>query len=298
MTMSATRRAIKKGVKGYLFIAPFFIMFFIFTVIPIIMAIFQSFTQYNMLQDATFIGFENYKQLFLKDSLFLLSLKNTLIFAVIVGPLGFILSFVMAWVISSLKFKNMFALCFYAPSITSGIALSVIWMYFFSNDRYGLINNVLLRMGLITEPFLWLSDSKYILGVVIFISAWMSMGTGFLTFLAGIQSVSPELLEAARLDGVHGKLQEFWYIIIPVLKPQCLFAAINSIVAALAAFDIPVQVAGLPSPNYAAHTIMTHLYDYAFIRFDMGYASAIAVVLFVLTYLLGKIAFRLFASDD
>lgn len=287
-----------RNYKGYLFIAPFFILFFLFTIMPVVTSIYQSFTSYNMLQPAKFVGFDNYKNLFLNDDIFLTAIKNTAQLAVIVGPLSFVLSFVMAWIISTLKFRSVFSLAFYVPSITSGIAMSVVWLYIFSPDRYGLLNNVLLKLGIVTDPILWTMDTTKILGVIIFISAWMSMGTGFLTFLAGIRSIPPEYLEAARIDGLNGKLQEFRYIIFPVMKPQCLFASINSIVGALGAYDIAVAVAGMPSPEYCAHTIVAHIYDYAFTRFDMGYASAIATVLFVISYLLGIIVRKMFASDD
>lgn len=288
----------QRNYKGYLFILPFFVLFFLFTILPVATSIYQSFTSYNMLQPAKYVGFDNYKKLFLNDDIFIIAVKNTAELAVIVGPLSFVLSFLMAWIISTLKFRNLFSLAFYVPSITSGVAMSVVWLYIFANDRYGLINNVLLRLGIITEPILWTLDTGRILGVVIFISAWMSMGTGFLTFLAGIRSIPPEYLEAARIDGLNGKLQEFRYIIFPVMKPQCLFAAINSIVASLGAYDIAVAVAGMPSPEYSAHTIVAHIYDYAFTRFDMGYASAIATFLFALSYLLGIIVRKMFASDD
>lgn len=288
----------QRNYKGYLFILPFFALFFLFTILPVATSIYQSFTSYNMLQPAKFVGLDNYKNLFLNDDIFILAVKNTAQLAVIVGPLSFVLSFIMAWIISTLKFRSMFSLAFYVPSITSGVAMSVVWMYIFSPDRYGLLNNVLLKTGIITDPILWTMDTSKILGVVIFISAWMSMGTGFLTFLAGIRSIPPEYLEAARIDGLNGKLQEFRYIVYPVMKPQCLFASINSIVGALGAYDIAVAVAGMPSPEYCAHTIMAHLFDYAFTRFDMGYASAIATFLFVLSYLLGIIVRKMFASDD
>jgi multiple sugar transport system permease protein len=191
----------------------------------------------------------------------------------------------------------MFSLAFYAPSITSAVAMSAVWLFFFSSDRYGLINDVLIRIGIINEPILWTKDPEYILWVVIIISVWMSMGTGFLVFLAGLQSIPKFLYEAAAIDGVKNRFMELWHITLPMMKPQLLFGAINSIVGAFGVFDIAVSVAGIPSPNYAAHTIVTHLYDYAFIRFQMGYASAVAVFLFLLTFYLGRISMKIFSSE-
>ncbi len=281
---------------GYLFMLPFLVLLLIFIVIPVFVALGISFTNYNMLQKPRWIGLNNLKLLFMDDLIFLTALKNTFIFACITGPIGYIMSFIAAWVINQLKLRNAFALAFYAPSITSGVAMSVVWLYFFSNDRYGLINNVLINLGAISEPILWTLDPKYILSVIIIISIWMSMGTGFLVFLAGLQNVPKEYYEAAAIDGVSNKFQELRFITLPTLKPQLLFGAINSIVSSFGVFDIAVSVAGMPSPNYAAHTIVAHLYDYAFIRFQMGYASAVAVVLFLMTFLLGRLVMNMLST--
>ncbi len=283
---------------GYVFLAPFIIFFGIFVVVPVLTAIGLSFTDYNMMQTPHFVGLNNYKLLFLDDEVFLTSLSNTLKFAIITGPVGYLMSFFAAWVINQLKAKRLFALAFYAPSITSGVAMSTVWMVIFSSDRYGYLNDILLRIGLIDEPILWNTDPNYIMGVVMFISLWMSMGTGFLVFLAGLQNVPRSYYEAAAIDGVHNKFQELFYVTLPMMKPQLLFGAINAITSSFGVFDIAVSVAGMPSPNYSAHTIVAHLYDYAFIRFQMGYASAVAVVLFVITFVLGKIVMKVLSSKD
>lgn len=287
----------RKHGTGYLFMLPFLTLFFMFVIIPVFGALSTSFTNYNMLQTPKWLGITNYKLLFMDDDIFLIALKNTIIFACITGPIGYIMSFLAAWVINLLKFRNGFALAFYAPSITSSIAMSVVWLVFFSGDRYGYLNNFLIRMGFIGEPILWNRDPRYILGVVIIVSIWMSMGTGFLVFLAGLQNVSREYYEAGALDGISNKLQELWFITLPLVKPQLLFGAVNSIVSSFGVFDIAVQISGMPSPNYAGHTIVAHLYDYSFIRFQMGYASAVAMVLFFVTFLLGRVLFRLMKSD-
>lgn len=245
-----------------------------------------------------FLGITNYKLLILDDAEFLIALKNTLVFAFISGPIGFLGSFVMAWLINNLKARNLFSLAFYAPSITSGVALSVVWLYFFSSDRYGLINNTLINLGVLSEPIQWTQDVSTVLPVVILISIWMSMGTGFLTFLAGLQNLPHEIYEAGMIDGIGNRFQELIYITLPQMKPQLLFGAINAAVGAFGVFDIAVSVAGLPSPNYAAHTIVAHLYDYAFIRFEMGYASAVAIILFLITFVLGRIFMRVFSEKD
>lgn len=288
----------KKYGTGTAFFAPFLIFFIVFTIVPVIASIVLSFTDYNMMSAPHFVGLTNYKLLLLEDEEFLIALKNTLIFAAIVGPLSFCLSFIMAWVIDQLKGRDFFALAFYAPSITSAVGMSAIWGLIFSNDRYGIINNFLYNLGVIDTPIMFSADEKWIMPVIMLIYVWMGMGTGFLVFLAGLQSVSAELYEAGMIDGVRGRWQELWYITLPQMKPQLLFAAINTVTAAFSVFDISTSFAGLPSANYAGHTLVIHLYDYAFIRFEMGYAAADAVILFCLTYFTGKICMRLFSSKD
>ena len=284
---------------GYLFMSPFLLLFTIFTILPVGISMALSVTNYNMMEAPSFIGLTNFKLLILDDKEFLIAMKNTMIFALISGPISFIASFLMAWLINNLrKMRNVFSLAFYAPSITSGVAMGTVWMYFFSSDSYGLINTILMRFGVVSEPIKWTLDSRYILGVVIFISIWMGMGAGFLTFLAGLQGLSPDIFEAGMIDGIRNPVQELIYLTLPQMKPQLLFGAINGTVVAFGVFDIAVAVAGMPSPNYAAHTIVSHLYDYAFIRFDMGYASSIAVMLFLITFVMGKVFMKIFSTKD
>lgn len=295
---SSTGRFLKKYGIGYVMLAPFLLLFILFSVLPVLIALFLSFTDYNMFQPFKWVGFNNYELLFLDDKIFLTALGNTFVFAFIVGPIGYFMSFFAAWVLNQLKLRNAFALAFYAPSITSGVAMSVVWMYFFSSDRYGLFNNLLINMGIIDDPILWTHDPTYIMPVIIVISIWMSMGTGFLVFLAGLQNINKEFYEAAAIDGVQNRFQELKLITIPLMKPQLLFGAITAVTSSFGVFDIAVSVVGFPSPNYAGHTIVAHLYDYAFVRFQMGYASAVATVLFVITYVFGRVIMRALSSKD
>lgn len=290
---------IKRNKTGYLFLMPFLVLFTVFTIVPVAVSMGTSFTNYNMIQSPSFVGVDNYEYLILDDDVFLKALQNTMLFALVTGPIGYFASFFMAWVITLVKKgKGFFSLAFYAPSLTSGVAMSTIWLIIFSGDRYGYLNNLLLKTGLITEPILWTSDSNYVLGVVMLISIWMSMGTGFLVFLAGFQNIDPALYEAARVDGIKSRFQELRYITWPLMKPQLLFGAINSIVGSFAVFDVATAVAGMPSPNYSAHTIVAHLYDYAFTRYNMGYASSVAMILFLITFVMGRVCMRLFKSEE
>ena len=291
-------RFVRKNWVGYAMQLPFAILFTIFVLAPAAIAIGLSFTDYNMFQTANFVGLKNYELMLVDDSVFWTGIKNTLIFAVIVGPVGYLMSFFVAWVLNQLKMRNAFALAFYAPSITSGVAMSSVWLYFFSSDQYGLINNVLISIGLIDDPILWTQNPKTILPVIIIISVWMSMGTGFLVFLAGLQNVDKTLYEAGAIDGVKSRFQELKYLTLPQMKPQLLFGAITAVTNAFGAFDVAVSVSGLPSPSYAGHTIVAHLYDYAFIRFQMGYASAVATVLFLITFIVGRVVTRALSESE
>ncbi|MBO5278203.1 MAG: sugar ABC transporter permease [Lachnospiraceae bacterium] len=289
----------RKSLTGYLFMAPFLVLFITFTLIPIAVAMGLSLTNYNLIQVPEFVGLTNYMNLILEDDVFLKSLSNTLVFAILTGPLGYMASFIMAWLITLMKKgKGAFSLAFYAPSLTSGVAMSTIWLIIFSGDRNGYLNNFLMDLGLIVEPILWTKDATYLKWVIVIISVWMSMGTGFLVFLAGLQNIDPALYEAAKVDGMKSKFQELRYITLPLMKPQLLFGAVNSVVGAFAIFDVATSVAGMPSPNYAAHTIVAHLYDYAFIRMNMGYASGVAMILFIMTFVVGRICFYVFRSEE
>jgi multiple sugar transport system permease protein len=293
---SSARAAWKQYRTMYLFMLPFVVLFIVFVIAPVLTAIYLSFTYFNMLEAPRWIGLSNYRLLFLEDDIFLTAIKNTLLFSIITGPLSYAISFTLAWFINRLRYRQAYTLAFYAPSITSGIAMSVIWLYLFANDRYGLLNFLLIEIGLITEPVAWLQEQSTILPVIIIISLWMSMGTSFLVFLAGLQSVPIELYEAGMVDGIHNAFQEVFFITLPVMKPQLLFGAVMAIVNSFAVFQIAAQVAGLPSPLYAGHTIVAHLYMHGFIHFEMGYAAAIAVLLFGMTYVLGRLSMRLFSE--
>jgi len=288
----------KRYFEGYVMVLPFILLFAVFVIIPVVWGLVLSLTHYNMMQTMLWAGFSNYIELFLNDDLFITALRNTVWFAAIAGPIGFLASFFFAWVINQLKFRDAFSLAFYAPSIVSGIAISIIWLYLFSSDRLGLVNSTLLDLGFISEPMLWTMDPQLIMPLIIVISVWMSLGTGFLTNLAGLSNINIELYEAGAIDGVKNKFQELYYITYPQMKPQLLFNAIMSTVASLNVHEIAVTVAGFPSPDYSAHTLVGHMYDHGFIRFELGYASAIAFVLFLMNFLLGRLFMRLFSTKD
>lgn len=285
-------------IVAILFFLPFGAGFLIFTILPVIIGLCYSFTTFDVIQSPIFVGIRNFQYLLTEDNTFVIALTNTLKFAFFTGLIGYCASFIIAYIIDGLHFKKFFALAFYAPSITSGIAMGVIWLYFFSSDMNGLFNSLLIQNGFITQPILWTQDPSKVLIIVIIVSVWMGMGNGFLGFLAGFQNMNYEIFEAARIDGVHTKFQEMIYVILPQMKPMLLFGAINTIVGAFSIYDIPVTLAGFPGPDNAALTIVGHMNDYAFNRLDLGYATAISMVLFVITFTLGRIVFRVLGSKD
>lgn len=268
---------------------PYLLFFFFFVVLPIIASVFLSFTYYNMLQAPSFIGFNNYFNLIVTDTVFLKALKNTLLFAVLTGPVSYFLCLIVAWFINELPryLRVLMTLIFYAPSLSSSVYF--IWQYLFSGDSYGLINGFLMKLGIIYEPIQWLSDEKYTLIVVMIVQVWMSLGTSFLAFIAGFQGIDKSLYEAGDVDGIKNRYQEFFYITFPLLKPQLLFSAVMQIVTSFSVSTVSQQLCGLPSTNYSAHTIVLHITDYGNIRYEMGYACANSVVLFIIMLLTRKL---------
>lgn len=273
---------IKQSKHLYVLMAPFAILFFTFTIIPVFMSIGISFTNYNMLQTPKFIGLTNYMKLLLEDDVFIIAIKNTLILAVVTGPVSYLLAFVFAWLINELpKYLRAFmTLVFYAPSISGNAYL--MWLIIFSGDAHGYLNGFLLKYGFISQPMQWLQNPDTILPVIIIVQLWLGLGVSFLAFSAGLKNVDKTLYEAAAIDGVRNRWQELWHITLPSMKPQLLFGAVMQITTSLSIAEVSMQLVGFPSIQYAGHTIVTHLIDYGSVRFDLGYASAIATILFLL----------------
>ena len=276
------RREMSRNKIGYLMVAPYYLVFLIFTVVPVFASLFLSLTQFNMLEPPIFIGVDNYIRLLLDDDIFLLACSNTLIFATMTGPVSYLLCLMFAWFINELtpKIRAFVTLIFYAPSISGQVYL--IWQTLFSSDQYGWINGTLMKLGITAGPILWFQDKRYIMTLVIVVALWTSLGTSFLSFIAGFQVVDKSLYEAAAVDGIKNRWQELWYVTLPVMKNQMMFAAIMSITSSFGFGAIVTALCGFPSVDYAAHTIMHHLEDYGGQRWEVGYASAIATILFAI----------------
>lgn len=277
-----TWKEMKRNKVAYLMVAPYMLIFTCFTILPVVLSIFISFTDFNMLQMPNIVWFDNYVRLFLDDDIFLIAAKNTFIFAVIVGPASYLMSLMVAWFINELspRIRAIVTLVFYAPSISGQVYL--VWGTLFSGDSYGWVNAWLLKLGIITEEIQFFQDADWVMPLCIVVAIWTSLGTSFLSFIAGLQGIDKAQFEAGAVDGVKNRWQELWYITLPNMKPQLMFGAVMSITNSFGFGAVVTALCGFPSVDYAAHTIMHHLEDYGNQRFEIGYSSTIAVVLFAI----------------
>jgi len=304
-TMSSGSFKLKKykdNQSGSMFVLPYVIAFLVFITIPVVMGMLLSFTYFNLLDAPTFIGFSNFIAIFTSDNNFMQQIvPNTLTFAIFVGPLGYLFGFFLAWLLAQIphRLRTILTLVIYSPSLTAGVAMAVMWRIIFSGDEAGYLNAFLLNLNLIDQPIQWLTNPEYLMTIMIIVTLWSSMGIGFLAMLAGVLNINPELFEAAYVDGMSSKLQEIFLITIPSMKPQMLFGAVMSLVATFNAGAIGVLLSGQnPTPQNAGQLIVNHIDDYGFIRFDMGYAAALSIVLLLFVYAFSKVAYKLFGDKD
>lgn len=283
----------KEQIAGIMFLLPFGIFFTLFTVLPVLSSAVLSFFNYDMLTAPKWVGVNNFLRMILTDDVFKISVKNTLVFAIVTGPLGFALSFLLAWIVNEFNSttRSILSFLFYSPALVGNVYF--VWTILFSGDSYGYLNSILLQIGFITEPIQWLKDADYTLVICMIVQLWMCMGTSFLANIAGLQNASPQLYEAGAIDGIRNRWQELWYITLPSMKSMLLFSGVMQIQSAFSAGAVMTTLTGNPSVEYSTHTIVTHLTDVGTIRYEMGYASAISVFLFLLMalsrWLLGKL---------
>ena len=275
-------KKLKTYANAWFFLGFWFVIFFFFTLLPIITAIGISFTSFDMVNAPVFVGFSNYIRMFLDDDIFVKAFANTMLFAIITGPVGYILSFTVAWLINDMsrQVKNILTFLFYSPSLIGSSYM--MWMYLFSNDSYGILNSFLLNWGIIKASIQWLYDPEYNFFVVVVVILWMGMGNGFLSFVAGFKQLNKSYYEAAAIDGLKNRWQELWYITLPQMRPQLLIGAVLSVSGAFAVGAQNAVLTGMPSTDYSTHTLVLHIQDYGNTRLEMGYASSVAVVLFVI----------------
>lgn len=286
-------KVIKQNWQLYVLLYPFLILFFLFTVLPVISSVVLSFFDFDMVSLPKFSGIENYMRMFLQDDIFSTVLKNTIVLALLTGPAGFFLSFVLAWMINEFGpfFRTVLSFMFYVPALTGGGLL--IWTIMFSSDSYGYLNSLLLSLGLITAPVQWLSNEAAIVPIVVIVQLWSSMGVSFLANMSALQNVNPELYEAGAVDGVKNRWQELWYITLPTMGSMLLFSAVMTIASAFSISSIITNLAGYPTVNYVADTIVSYLGDVGSVKYEMGYASALSVILFALMFGTRKITVSL-----
>lgn len=283
MKKSRAERRIKENMTPlFVMVFPFFMLFFLFTILPILSSVFLSLTSYDLLTAPRFIGINNYIRLFLYDNEFKIAVKNTFLFAFITGPISYILCFILAWLINELRpfARSLVSFVFYSPALAGNVYF--IWQFIFSGDSYGFVNAFLLQNGLITEPIQWFKESGFALPIVMMVQIWLSLGVSFLANIAGLQNVNQELYEAGAIDGVSNRWQEVWYITLPSMKDILLFSSVMQIQASFSVSSVATALTGFPSTNYITHTIVTHLTDFGTVRYEMGYAAAISVFLFAI----------------
>ncbi|SKA87832.1 carbohydrate ABC transporter membrane protein 1, CUT1 family [Clostridium sp. USBA 49] len=285
----------------WILLSPYIIMFSIFIIIPVGAAIALSFTYFNTIEFPSFIGLKNYIKLLTQDTVFMQKvLPNTIKYSLIVGPLGYILSFLLAWILAQLTKvpRTILAIIIYSPSMTAGVIMSTVWGVIFSGDQLGYLNSILINAGIISEPIQWLQSPQYLMTIMIIVSLWSSMGVGFLSMLSGVLNVNQELYEAAYIDGVRNRFQEIIYVTIPSMRPQMLFGAVMAVVNTFSTGGIGVALSGSnPTPDYAGQVIVNHIEDYGFIRYEMGYAAAVSVILLLMIWGASKVSNKLFADD-
>ena len=292
----------KEAQTAYGFVAPYVLLFFVFIILPVSVAIYLSFTKFDLIGTPEFVGVNNYVYLLTSDEEFMKNiLPNTLKYSLIVGPVGYLLSFLLAWLLAQIpaKARNILAIIIYSPSLTAGVTMGVVWKIIFAGDSSGYINSLLLQLNLIVEPIQFLQSEEWLLPIMIIVSLWSSMGIGFLAMLSGILNIDQSLYEAAYMDGMKSKFQEIFYITVPAMKPQMLFGAVMAIVNTFSSGGIGVALSGSnPTPNYAGSLIVNHIEDYAYLRYDMGIAASLSVLLLILIYFLSKVVFKLLAEND
>lgn len=295
------KKIIDKYSNGVL-LAPYILLFTLFIIIPVIAAVVLSFTYFNTVEPPSFVGIKNYINIFTSDQVFMQKvIPNTITFSIIVGIGGYILSFFLAWSLSQITKipRTILALIIYSPSMTGGVLLSTVWGVIFNGDKSGYLNYILLKLGVIAKPVLWLQSETFLLPIMIIVTLWSSMGIGFLAILAGIMNVNEELYEASRIDGVKNRFQEIVYVTIPCAKPQMLFGAVMAIVNTFTSSGVGVSLSGSnPTPGNAGQLIVTHIEDYGFLRYEMGYAAAISVVLLLIIRLASIGANKLFGGEE
>jgi len=285
---SFIRRIIEQR-YSYLFIAPVAVLFFVFVFIPVIASLFLSFTKYNVLSSPQWVGLDNYRQIFFNDPRFWKALRNTSLYVLGVVPISIWISLLLAVAIDQkIRFKNLYKALFFMPVVTSVIAISVIWKWLFAGGKFGLINHWLMKFGI--NPIDWIMSPTWTLPAIMIMSIWAGLGYNMILILAGLQTIPKTLYEAAEIDGA-GDWHKFWRITLPLLRPTLLFVVIMSAINSFQVFEQVYVMTrgtgeGVGGILDCALSLVAYLYERGFERFDMGYASAIAYILFGIIFII------------
>lgn len=290
---SISRGTKKEQAAFYLMLAPFFILFFTFTILPVLTSVVLSFFNFDAVSMPTFAGFDNYLRMFVQDDVFPTALRNTLVFAIVTGPIGFMLAFVLAWMVNEFNpaVRTLLSFLFYAPALTGNVYF--IWKILFSGDSYGYLNSTMMSLGLIVDPVQWLKSPSYAMPIIIIVQLWLSLGITFLANISGLQNVNPELYEAGAIDGVKSRWHELWYITLPSMREILMFGCVMQIQSAFSVSAVAIELCGYPSVNNSVDTIVSLLSDVGNARYEMGYAAAISVFLFILMAVTKNLMFKL-----
>lgn len=270
----------KEDLVYYLILIPFMGTFLIFNILPVLSSVTLSLFDYDMVSKPQFIGLENYIRMFTGDRMFTKVVGTTLRFSIIAGPLGYMLAFVLAWMINEFShgIRVFLTFIFYVPALVGNAYY--IWQIMFSGDSYAYVNNFLISFGLISEPIQWFQNASYNFTIILIIQLWMSMGVSFLANIAGLQSVNKELYEAGAIDGIRTRWHELWYITLPSMKSILLFSSVMQIQSVFSVGSMIQTLAGYPSVNNSVDTLVSLIGDVGTTRYEMGYAAALSVFLF------------------
>ncbi len=293
--LRVTLHEMRKQWTAYLFISPWFILFLIFTLFSVSFSFYLSFHDWNILEKAKpFVGLDNYVDLF-QDKKFFQALWNTILFTGFGVPLGMISGLLVALLLNTkVKMQGMFRTLYYIPVITPLVVSAVIWKWIYQGD-YGLLNYYMLQLGLINKKLLWLADPNLAMPALIIMGVWAGTGGVMVLYLAGLQGIPEEIYDAAKVDGANG-LQQLWSITVPLLAPTTFYILITSVIGSFQSFaHIYIMTGG--GPLRRTTVIGYYLYERGFKFFDMGYASAIAYVLFAIIFVFTLLQFKFGKGD-
>lgn len=284
-----TRVALAEERAAWLFLAPSLLLFAIFTAIPVISAFFISFTQWNLFNEVTWVGIGNYLEL-ARDEIFAKVLGNTAYFVLVSVPVQIVLALLCALVLNrGIKGQTFFRVVYFLPVVTSTVAAALVWAWLF-NSNFGLINAALSLVG-VTDLPKWMGSTRWAMPAIIIVSIWQNLGYAMVLFLAGLQNIGKDVHDAAALDGATG-WDRFWHITLPLLSPTTFFVLVISIIGSFQVFEL-VLVMTKAGPANATNTLVYYIYQNGFQFYQMGYASAAAMVLFLIVLIFTLVQYKL-----